>query len=446
MAGFNAPRNAGANSYFILAKQSTWGTKGDTPIQLKYGFQNFSMRPEITPYVSPDNTGHSGPRKSTPGRINVRGDIELTLGTTHYGELFKWITGDSTVTTTAVADQEMYPSNTSITVGTPLEPGSTIQPSALLASDAPVNAGKIEVILSGASEAGTIVVKGEDANDRPTEETVTFTTPGTHETTKYYKTVNSILLTGVSGTVTATVNVKPETNVHALTFSDHLPPYMTAEVVYDEHASTDDDLITYEGVTPNSVTFNFGEVITMAINCWARRPFFRQNIAGGKEATPTAGFGTRQGNFQADFGTIFKIDGNQYDTSDVNFSLNQNLEENPIRNGSGSVWAAAPVRGDSTRELTCGATINYDQRNDFDAASLGEDVAVEIVYQTIIRGGRHNSVRLNMPQCQWAESATPPIEGAGFIQQTLSLLPYATSAGDELTLEVRNGQSAAEFI
>ena len=411
MPGFNAPRNSGANSSFIMADQTAWGTKGTTPIQLVYGFQNFSLRPEITQYTSPDNVGHSGPRKTVPGQVQVRGDIELTLGTTHYGEIFKWITGDASPTTTAIADREMVASGTSVTVGTAYVPASTVQPVTLIAPDAPVNAGKLEVELTGATGTGTLVVDGEDANERPIKETITIATPGTHTTTFAYKTVNSILLTGLTGSITWEINVLPETFLHAFTLSDDLPGYKTIEVIYDKHASADDDIITYEGVTPNSINFNFADVITMVINCWARRPFFGQNLAGGTDATATTGFGTRQGNFQADFGTIFKLDGDQYDTSTVDFSLNQNLEENEISNGSGSVYATAPVRGDTTREITCGATINYDQRNEFDFKSLGSDVEAEIVYQTIIQGGLHNSVRFNMPQCQFAESATPPIEG-----------------------------------
>ena len=46
------------------------------------GFVNFGLRLEYTTYTSPDNVGHSGPKRSTPGLIQLRSNINMTLGET----------------------------------------------------------------------------------------------------------------------------------------------------------------------------------------------------------------------------------------------------------------------------------------------------------------------------------------------------------------------------
>ena len=435
-------RNYGTNSYFVWGRQTDWTGRATTAIQKVYELVSSEIRPQYETYQVERNKGHAGPTKAIQGAIGVRGPVVLNLDETHLGELFQWITGDRTPTTTAISGGDVVAAGTEVTVGTPVKPADANQPKALVA--APVEIGQLKFTLTGASGAGSILIVGTDQLDRDIEESIAFSSPGTHTSTKYYREVKAMTLKGTEeetpGTsITWRVECVPGAYKHELSLQKAIPPFMSMEMVYGE------DIITHVGLVPNNTTINFGNIIQMSVDVLGRRSYIGQNLTGGTDKTALTGFDRPKGNVMADIGTILDVDGELFYCSSIDFGLNQNLDFAETKYGARTAYEREPVRN-GNRELTCGFTIDYNQEKGFDKRSFGEDLAVKLTYGTTPLGGQHTSIEFHMPQCAFAEAAVPGIPDGGPIYQPMSLLPYATQAGNELTVTVRNSEAKAAFI
>ena len=147
-----------------------------------------------------------------------------------------------------------------------------------------------------------------------------------------------------------------------------------------------------------------------------------------------------------DLATILEIDGEEdFFCSTIDFSINQNLAFAETKYGKRLIYEREPVRN-GDRELTAGFTLDYDQANEIDIKSYGEDLDVKLTYAAAPQGGAHTSIQLHAPRCAFAELAVPPISGGGPIYQAVSLLPYATAPGNELEVTVHTSENAAAFI
>ena len=159
----------GTNSYFILGNdQADWETRSTTAIQKVYNFISEEVVPGFEVYRFERNKGFSGPTKAIPGISGVSGPLRMHLGDTHLGTILKWITGDNSLTTTAVAGGVMIAALTAVTVDTAQTPATGKQPKDLVA--APVEQGKIKVTLTGATGAGSIEIVGIDQLKRDIKE------------------------------------------------------------------------------------------------------------------------------------------------------------------------------------------------------------------------------------------------------------------------------------
>lgn len=431
----------GSNSYFILgADQADWETRSASAIQKVYEFIDEEVIPRNEVYRFQRNKGHSEPSKPYPGISGVSGPLRMHLGDTHLGTILKWITGDNSIVTTALTGGVMIAASTSVTVGTAQTPTDAKQPKKLVAS--PVECGRIKVTLSGASGAGNIEIEGLDQLNRDITEIVSFTTPGTHESTKYFREVTAITLNNVTGTVTWKVEVVPNSNKHVLNLQDAIPKFKTMEMVYGGSLP-----IALAGLVPSGAEFSFGNAIELTLNLLGRRAYLGENLTGGTSPTDVSGWTNARptGNVMVDLATLLEIDGTEEFCNSINFGINQNLSFAETKYGKRLVYEREPVR-EGERELTAGFTLDYDQSKDIDIKSYGEDLNVKLTYAAAPQGGPHTSVQLHAPRCSFAELAIPGIPGGGPIYQPVSLLPYGTAPGNALSVIVHTSEDAAAFI
>ena len=439
----------GSDSYFVLgADHDEWEGRSATAIEKVYPFVSEEVIPRNEVYRFEQNKGHSGPSKPYPGISGVSGPIRMLLGDTHLGTILKWITGDNSLTTTAVAATSMgvmIAASTEVTVGTAQTPVSGKQPKDLV--PAPVELGQIKVTLTGASGAGNIEIKGVDQLERDIKEVVSFATPTNHTSTKYFREISAITLNGVTKTVLGTeitwkVEVVPGSFKHVLNLQDAIPKFKTIEMVYGGSYP-----IAIAGAVPSGAQFSFGNAIELGMDILGRRAHLGENLTGGSTKTDVSGWTNARptGNVMVDLATILEIDGEDFFCSTIDFGINQNLGNAETKYGKRLVYEREPVRN-GDRELTAGFTLDYDQSKEIDTKSFGEDLNVKLTYATAPLGGKHTSIQLHAPRCAFAELAIPPISGGGPIYQAVSLLPYATAPGNELELTVHTSESAANFI
>ena len=439
----------GSNSYFLLGDDhNDWEGRSTAAIQKVFPFVNEEVIPRNEVYRFEQNKGHSGPSKPYPGISGVSGPIRMLLGDTHLGTFLKWITGDNALVTTAVAatgSGVMIAGGTDVTVGTAQTPASGMQPKDLVPE--PVEIGQIRVALVGASGAGNIEIKGLDQLDRDLKEVVSITTPGTHTSTKFFREVTSITLNGVTqasqGTsITWTVTAVPSSFKHVLNLQDSIPSFRTMEMVYGGSYP-----IAIGSAVPSNANFTFGNAIELGVDVLGRRAYLGENLTGGSAITDVSAWTNARptGNVMVDLATIFEIDGEEEFCSTIDFGINQNLGFAETKYGKRLIYEREPIRN-GDRELTAGFTLDYDQANEIDIKSYGEDLDVKLTFAAAPQGGNHTSIQLHAPRCAFAELAVPPISGSGPIYQPVSLLPYATAPGNELEVTVHTAESAANFI
>ena len=178
-----------------------------------------------------------------------------------------------------------------------------------------------------------------------------------------------------------------------------------------------------------------------------RRAYLGENLTGGATKTDVSAWTNARptGNVMVDLATILEIDGEEEFCSTIDFGINQNLGFAETKYGKRLIYEREPVRN-GDRELTAGFTLDFDQANEIDIKSYGEDLDVKLTFAAAPQGGNHTSIELHTPRCTFAEIAVPPISGSGPIYQAVSLLPYATAPGNELEVTVHTAESAANFI
>ena len=432
----------GSDSYFVLgADHDEWEGRSATAIEKVYPFVSEEVIPRNEVYRFEQNKGHSGPSKPYPGISGVSGPIRMLLGDTHLGTILKWITGDNALMTTTITGGVMIPASTVVTVDMAQTPASGKQPKDLVA--APVELGKIKVTLTGATGAGSIEIVGKDQLERDIKEIVSFSTPGTHTSTKYFREVSTITLKGVTGnSITWKVDAAPDSYKHVLNLQDAIPKFKTIEMVYGGSYP-----IAIAGAVPSGAQFSFGNAIELGMDILGRRAHLGENLTGGSTKTDVSGWTNARptGNVMVDLATILEIDGEDFFCSTIDFGINQNLGNAETKYGKRLIYEREPVRN-GDRELTAGFTLDYDQANEIDIKSYGEDLDVKLTFAAAPQGGNHTSIQLHTPRCTFAEIAVPPISGSGPIYQAVSLLPYATAPGNELEVTVHTPENAAAFI
>ena len=435
----------GSDSYFLLGDDhDDWEGRSKNVIQKIFPFVDEEVIPRRELYRFQQNKGHSGPSKPYPGISGVSGPIRMLLGDTHLGTILKWITGDNSLTTTKLTGGVMIAASTEVTVGTAQTPASGKQPKDLV--DDPVGIGQIKVTLTGASGAGNIALQGVDQLGNEIREIVSFSTPGTHTSTKFFREA-TITLNGVeeatSGTpITWKVEAVPDSNKHVLNLQDAIPKFKTIEMVYGGSHP-----IAIAGAVPSGAQFTFGNAIQLQMDILARRAHLGENLTGGATKTDVSTWTDARptGNVMVDLATIFEIDGEEEFCSTINFGINQNLGFAETKYGKRLIYEREPVR-EGEREMTAGFTLDYDQSKEIDIKSYGEDLDVKLTFAAAPIGGNHTSITLHAPRCAFAEIAVPPIPGPGPIYQPVALVPYATAPGNELEVIVHTAEAAADFI
>ena len=434
----------GRRSYFVLGNnQADWKTRSTAPIRKIFSFRSNDITPTFDLYEDQRNTGFAGRTKPEQGLLGVEGSIEIPLTETHLGSIFKWLMGNPPVVTRLADDYMIGASGAAVfvTVGTAQAPATGKQPKDLVVS--PVEIGQIRVTLTSATGAGSIEISGTDQLNRDIEETISFGTPGTHTSTKYFRTIDSILLKSVSGTVMWTVEVVPDTYKYVYSLSDDIPAYKSMEVVYGGETP-----VTHTGLCPNNASISFGQFIGLQLGTLGRRYYEGENLVGGSEKTDTSAWTNARmlGASMTDIGVLINIDGTYYFCSTISWDMNQNLTQPATAYGARDAFRRSLVRDTAGRQLTCAFTLDYDKENGFVRKSEGDELDVKLTWATMPRGGKHTSVEFHMPRCAFAENALPPISDPGPIYQPISLVPYATDAGNELTVTIYTSEASMQFL
>ena len=434
----------GRSSYFVLGNdQADWKTRSTAPIQKIYSFRSNDITPTFDLYEDQRNTGFAGRTKPEQGLLGVEGSIEIPLTETHLGAILKWIMGNAPVATQLADDYVIGASGSavSVTVNTAQTPATGKQPKDLV--EEPVGIGKIKVTLTSATGAGSIEISGTDQLNRDIDETISFATPGTHESTKYFRTIDSIVLKGVGGTPSWTVEVVPDEYKYVFSLSDNIPAYKTMEMVYGG-----DTPVTHVGLCPNNVSISFGQFIGLQLGMIGRRYYEGQNLLGGSDKTDTSAWTNPRelGASMTDIGVLVDIDGTYYFCSTISWDMNQNLTQPATIYGARDAFQRSLIRDPAGRQLTCAFTLDYDVEDEFTRKSEGDDLNVKLIWATTPRGGKHTSVEFAMPRCTFAENALPPISDPGPIYRPISLIPYATDAGNELTITVYTSEATTLFL
>ena len=297
--------------------------------------------------------------------------------------------------------------------------------------------------LTSATGAGSIEISGTDQLNRDIDETISFATPGTHASTKYFRTIDSIVLKGVGGTPSWTVEVVPDSYKHVFSLSDNIPAYKSMEMVYGG-----DTPVTHVGLCPNNVSISFGQFIGLQLGMIGRRYYEGQNLLGGSDKTDTSAWTNPRelGASMTDIGVLVDIDGTYYFCSTISWDMNQNLTQPATIYGARDAFQRSLIRDPAGRQLTCAFTLDYDVEDEFTRKSEGDDLNVKLIWATTPRGGKHTSVEFAMPRCTFAENALPPISDPGPIYRPISLIPYATDAGNELTITVYTSEATTLFL
>ena len=475
---YSYPRNIGSRSKWYLGVPHNIADVQNTDDWEKKAAQLYQaintgqiiVEPSQTPYVSPDNPGHAGPRVSIPGLLGLTGSIETTIGDTLYGRLWEWFLGQAAETRVdvvfaAAANAKMKTGNYAIPtsgVGPAIEANK--QPKDLLAATTDANSDDLNQLncaqikfTAGFANGDTLTVRGEDAKERTISEKKVFGSSATsYTTTKYFRTVKSITFKKAAGAdhslAVTDLSIVPNVKKYPFRINDKGPGRRAIEAVYDNA------VFTYIGMIPTQLTMNFAEAITATFDLLGHRPFFNETMLGHQtlgntQRTNDSAYKTRKQRFMADFATEFIIGeaetfaaAAKFINGNVDLTINHNLTDNPIQNGSGSAYAAPPVQGDEPRVINLNTTINFDERNEFASRSLGEVVSAIVRYATIPLGDRPTIHVFKFPRCTFGSPATPDLTGGASIPERIELLPYATAPGNDFTLDIYGTTDETEVL
>ena len=474
MALIDAIKNVGRNSTIILGRHpdvvtgdgGAWTGKptdsvGSSSHRNIYPFLSEEIGVEIENVEPNLNTGDPGPRKSIQGQQGLTGPVQFGMGEDQLGEILRWITGSDNQPSTADSTRQItggviIAASTTVTVGTAQTPASGKQPEDLVKEPTsyavpgtkilgPCQVAQIKVTVTGtigSGKKGIIRIKGTDQYDRQLEEDIDFSSDyNTAKTSDYfYKTVDSVVLmnaTSVSTDALPTsgltwkVEAVPDNYKYEFKMTSKRTPFYGMEVNYGG-----DDIITFLGLVVNQVTMNFGELIGMTMDVMGREARVGENLIGGNQKTDISGSEWKRpkGNLMTNMGVELWADGKQFFCSALEFSMNQNYAFPDTSYGARTVFRREPAHSTTPRSLSCGFTIDHRQSDGFDVKSFGDDIPVRLIYSTVPLGGNHASIEFNMPQCAFAEPAIPGIPDGGPVYRAVSLSPYATSPGNELTI------------
>lgn len=487
MALVDAIKNVGRNATIILGRHpavtgdagGAWAGRptdsiGSAAHKNIYPFLNEEIRPEIDLTEPNLNTGDPGPRKSIQGQQGLVGPVQFGMGEDQLGEILRWITGSDNQPTAADTARQItggviFPDNTSVTVGTAQVPKAGKHPKDLIKEPtsyaknnvkitSPCQVAKVHFTVTGTvakDKKGLIRVRGTDQYDRLITEDIDFSADyNTAKKSRYfYKTLEAVQLMNAPGNankanlpksgLTWKVEAVPTNYKYEFKMTSKRTPFYGMEVNYGG-----DDIITFLGLVVNEVTMNFGELIGMTVNVMGREARIGENLIGGNTKTDISGSAWKRpkGNLMTQMGVELWADNEQFFCSALEFSMNQNYAFPDTAYGARSVFRREPAHSTTPRSLSCGFTIDHRQSDGFDVKSFGGDIPVRLIYSIAPLGGNHASIEFNMPQCAFAEPAIPGIPDGGPVYRAVSLSPYATSPGNELTVYVRNAQPKAEFF
>ena len=478
-------KNVGRNSYILLGRHPEVGSEkggvwtgrpsssvGSGTHRNIYPFLSEEITPEIETTEPNLNTGDAGPRKAIQGQQGLVGPVQFAMGEDQLGEILRWITGSDNQPTAADSARQMaggviIAASTAVTVGTAQMPAAGKQPRDLVKEPTsyadtakilgPCQVAQIKVTVAGtiaSGKKGLIRIKGTDQYDRQLEEAIDFSEDYTNAKTSdyFYKTVTSIALENATTTTTENlptsgltwkVEAVPNNYKYEFPMTSKRTPFYGMEVNYGGG-----DIITFLGLVVNEVTMNFGELIGMTVGVMGREARIGENLIGGNTKTDISGTEWKRpkGNLMTNMGVELWADDEQFFCSALEFSMNQNYAFPDTSYGARSVFRREPAHSPTPRSLSCGFTIDHRQSDGFDVKSFGDDIPVRLIYSIAPLGGNHASIEFNMPQCAFAEPAIPGIPDGGPVYRAVSLSPYATSPGNELTVYVRNAQPNANFF
>ena len=487
MALIDDIKNVGLNSYLVLGRHPAvtgkaggeWAGRptesvGDSTHRNIYPFLSEEIGVEIDTVVPQLNTGDSGPKKTIQGQIGLAGAVNFGVGEDQIGEILRWITGSDNQpaaadSTRAMSGGNIISASTAVTVGTAQSPAAANQPEVLVEEPtsyavpgtniaSPCQVAPIEVTVTGtigANKKGIIRIKGTDQYDRLLSEDIEFADNYNDAKTSdnFFKTVESILLANADGNaagdnlpasgLTWRVRARPVNYKYEFPMTSPRTPLYGMEVNFGG-----DDIITFLGLVVNQITMNFGELIGLSVDLMGREARIGENLIGGNVKTDitTSAWKRPKSNLMTNMGVELWADGEQFFCSTLSFNMNQNYGFADTSYGARSVFRREPAHTATPRALSCGFTIDYRQSDNFDIKSFGEDIPVRLIYSTVPLGGNHSSIEFYMPQCTFSEVAVPTIPGGAPVYNAISLNPYATEPGNELTVYVRNAQPKAEFF
>lgn len=431
------PHAFGGDSYAIVALRTTKGVRAQPSalIQKVYPVTEDSDLRLQRSVIEPDLlTGSSGPSKPFGGPRRVEGGITVPLGDTHAGLWLKLLTGDQNPTTTAIGGGTVRAA-AAYTAGTALGAiPAAMQPHMLIAD--PVDAGQLSFVFASATGAGSIDVVGTDQLDNDIDEIIAFDTPGTHQSTKYYKTITSVTPRGAVSGGTLAITCATGLFQHELTVQEKLTNGADIELVKGGIPST------YLDVHVASATLNIGEFITLAMTMIGRNGLTRKNISGAKTPSSVTGYDRFNGNVNLGFQTLFKVDDEIFPLISGGLEFSQNLEvaERLYR----SLFALGVQRAPGTRTARITADIDYTEDADFDARTEGDVIKAELSTAHLPGGGKHTSITFLFEQAVVVQYPDPGL-AAGAIPQSLDIRGFTTGAGSEMKIIVINDEAASAF-
>ena len=479
--------NVGLNSRLVLGRHPAvtgqpggeWGGRptvsvGDSTHRNIYPFLSEEIGVEIDTTQPTLNTGDSGPKKLIQGQSGLAGAVNFGVGEDQIGEILRWITGSDNQPAAADSTRAMSGGNiitaaTAVTVDTSQEPAAGRHPVDLVEEPtsyavpgtkiaSPCQVSPVEITVTGtiaANKKGLLRIRGTDQYNRLLVEDIDFLDNYNDAKTSvnYFKTVESVLLANADGNVagdnlpasglTWRVRSRPVNYKYEFPMTSARTPFYGMEVDYGGG-----DIITFLGLVVNQITMNFGEIIGLSVDLMGREARDGENLIGGTTPTDITGTAWKRPkqNLATNMGVELWVDGEQFFCSTLSFNMNQNYGFPETSFGSRTVFRRQPAHTATPRALSCGFTIDHRRSDNFIPKSYGQDVPVRLIYSTVPLGGNHSSIEFYMPQCTFSEVAIPPISGGGPVYNAIALSPYATEAGNELTVYVRNAQPKAEFF
>ena len=279
---------------------------------------------------------------------------------------------------------------------------------------------QIQITVAGtisANKKGLLRIKGTDQYDRLLEEDIEFVDNYTTARTSvnFYKTVTSVLLANAAGNsaadnlptsaLTWQVEAVPDNYKYEFPMTSDRTPFYGMEVNFGG-----DDIITFLGLVVNQVTMNFGELIGLSVDLMGREARIGENLIGGNTPTDISGSAwTRpKQNLMTNMGVELWADGEQFFCSTLAFNMNQNygFPEDQL-------WFAdcIPSSTCAHRDTACPELRVHDRLSSirqFRHQELRRGYSGSVnLFDSSRLGGNHSSIEFNMPQCTFAEVASP---------------------------------------